>query len=90
MHWSLDRSLPRRHQIHKIGERRALVQAINDLYDLKELNPVIAKLDHSVAGPVPAAEDIDVNGLFTGNHHYPIPDQIARLREVAGAVAAQA
>lgn len=44
MHWSLDRSLPRRHQIHKIGERRALVQAINDLYDLKELNPVIAKL----------------------------------------------
>ena len=52
-------------------------------------NPVIAKLDHSVAGPVPVAENIDVNGLFTGNHHYPIPDQIARLREVVGAVAAQ-
>ncbi|WP_112874522.1 DegT/DnrJ/EryC1/StrS family aminotransferase [Paracoccus endophyticus] len=52
-------------------------------------NPVIAKLDHSVAGPVPAAETIDTDGLFTGNHHYPIPDQIARLREVVGDVAAR-
>lgn len=44
MRWALDRSLPRRHQINKIGERRALVQALGELYDLPERNPVIAKL----------------------------------------------
>lgn len=50
-------------------------------------NPVIAKLDHSVAGPVPVAERIDRDGLFTGNHHYPIAPQIARLAEVVDQVA---
>ena len=53
-------------------------------------NPVIAKLDHSVAGPIVAADRIDRDGLFTGNHHYPIPDQIARLREIVDRVAGQA
>ena len=53
-------------------------------------NPVIDKLDHSVAGPVTAADVIDRQGLFTGNHHYPIPGQIARLREVVDRVAGQA
>lgn len=50
-------------------------------------NPVIDKLDHARSGTFEAAEDVDVNGLFTGNHHYPIPDQIGRLREVVQSVA---
>lgn len=50
-------------------------------------NPVIAKLDHSVASALPAAERIDRAGLFTGNHHYPIRPQIERLRQVVEDVA---
>lgn len=44
MRWALDRNLPRRHQVYKIGERRALVHALGELYDLHDRNPVIAKL----------------------------------------------
>ncbi len=50
-------------------------------------NPVIDKLDHSVGSEITAAEAVDVNGLFTGNHHYPIAPQITRLREVVQSVA---
>ncbi|WP_273501691.1 DegT/DnrJ/EryC1/StrS family aminotransferase [Paracoccus sphaerophysae] len=50
-------------------------------------NPVIARLDHSVAGPVPVAERVDTDGLFVGNHHYPLAPQIARLAEVVETVA---
>ena len=50
-------------------------------------NPVIDKLDHSIGSPIIAAERVDRDGLFVGNHHYPIPAQIARLREVVQAVA---
>lgn len=39
-------------------------------------NPVVELLDHSVAGPVPVAEEIDANGLFIGNHHFPINDSL--------------
>lgn len=50
-------------------------------------NPVISKLDHSVASALPAAERIDRDGLFTGNHHFPIRPQIERLRQVVEDVA---
>ncbi|TAK48936.1 MAG: DegT/DnrJ/EryC1/StrS family aminotransferase [Xanthobacteraceae bacterium] len=50
-------------------------------------NPVMAHLDHSVAGPVPVAEEIDRAGFFIGNHHYPVGDGLraiaATIREVA-------
>lgn len=52
-------------------------------------NPVIEKLDHSVSGGVPVAERVDVDGLFTGNHHYPLGPQIERLSEVVHAVASR-
>lgn len=42
-------------------------------------NPVIHHLTHSVAGTVSAADVIDVDGLFIGNHHFDIE---AELREV--------
>ncbi|MCL4118897.1 UNVERIFIED_CONTAM: hypothetical protein GTU68_004824 [Idotea baltica] len=50
-------------------------------------NPVIDKLPHSVGSTITAAEDVDVDGLFVGNHHHPIPEQLARLREVVQDVA---
>lgn len=50
-------------------------------------NPVIAKLDHSVASSLNAAERIDRDGLFTGNHHFPIRPQLERLRQVVEDVA---
>ena len=50
-------------------------------------NPVIAKLDHFVASSLNAAERIDRDGLFTGNHHFPIRPQIERLRQVVEDVA---
>lgn len=50
-------------------------------------NPVIEKLAHSVGSPIVAAERVDRDGLFTGNHHYPIPDQIERLYETLALVA---
>ncbi|HRO14551.1 MAG TPA: DegT/DnrJ/EryC1/StrS family aminotransferase, partial [Paracoccus sp. (in: a-proteobacteria)] len=79
------------------GQRQALVQALAAAeIECRPVvagnflaNPVIDKLDHSVAGPVPAAENIDANALFTGNHHYPIAPQIERLRQVVDDVAAR-
>ncbi|GHA48627.1 CDP-4-keto-6-deoxy-D-glucose-3-dehydrase [Amylibacter ulvae] len=53
-------------------------------------NPVIEKLPHSVGSPITAAEDVDVDGLFVGNHHHPIPEQLARLRQVVQDVADKA
>lgn len=52
-------------------------------------NPVIDKLPHTIGSSIEAAEVVDVDGLFVGNHHHPIPDQIARLREVVAEVAAK-
>ncbi|MDO5622180.1 MAG: DegT/DnrJ/EryC1/StrS family aminotransferase [Paracoccus sp. (in: a-proteobacteria)] len=49
-------------------------------------NPVISKLDHTVASPLPAAETIDRQGLFTGNGHLPLGPQLTRLREVVETV----
>ena len=45
-------------------------------------NPVIEHLEHSVGSDMTAADHVDVNGIFVGNHHYPITPQIDRLREV--------
>lgn len=50
-------------------------------------NPVISKLDHSIGSEIVAAERIDRDGLFVGNHHYPIEPQITRLRDVVESVA---
>lgn len=52
-------------------------------------NPVVKLLDHSIAGALPAAEAIDRDGLFVGNHHYPIDEQIERLGSVLRTFARQ-
>lgn len=79
------------------GRRKALVKALaeNEI-ECRPIvtgnflnNPVIEKLDHSVGSEIIAAEDVDTDGLFTGNHHYPIPERLERLREVVMSVAAK-
>ena len=50
-------------------------------------NPVIAHLDHAVAGPLPVADRIDAEGLFVGNRHHPLGPQLERLRDVIDQVA---
>lgn len=77
------------------GQRAALVQALTEAeIECRPIvtgnflrNPVIDKLDHSVGSVIKAADVIDSEGLFVGNHHYPIAPQIARLREVVQSVA---
>lgn len=51
-------------------------------------NPVIRLLKHSVATPMPVADAVDDNGLFIGNHHYPIREQLEETRRIVDAVAA--
>ncbi|EMY36117.1 DegT/DnrJ/EryC1/StrS aminotransferase [Arthrobacter crystallopoietes BAB-32] len=43
------------------------------------LNPVMKYLDASVPRALPAADKIHVDGLFVGNHHFPIHAQIDKL-----------
>lgn len=43
-------------------------------------NPVLKHLRHRISGPLSVSDDIDTNGLFVGNHHYPIPAQLELLR----------
>ncbi|MBU9698235.1 DegT/DnrJ/EryC1/StrS family aminotransferase [Rhodobacteraceae bacterium HSP-20] len=45
-------------------------------------NPVMQHFDHDIHGSLKNAGYIDVNGLFVGNHHYPIPDAIEELARV--------
>lgn len=39
-------------------------------------NPVVKYFDHEIVGALDNASHIDGQGLFIGNHHYPIPDAI--------------
>jgi CDP-6-deoxy-D-xylo-4-hexulose-3-dehydrase len=72
------------------GKRSLLVQALNKAEIQSRpivagnfaLNPVMKHLRHD---PIPAlshADDIHFNGLFVGNHHFPMDKQIERLSEV--------
>lgn len=45
-------------------------------------NPVIRYLEHDIPQPLIVAEEIDRNGLFIGNHHYPIENALYRVREI--------
>lgn len=49
-------------------------------------NPVIKHLEYSVGSEITAADAVDTNGIFVGNHHFPLQEQITRLREVVDAV----
>ncbi|MEP3892483.1 MAG: pyridoxamine 5-phosphate oxidase, partial [Litorimonas sp.] len=43
-------------------------------------NEVMQHIDHSIHGSLTNADYIDANGLFVGNHHYPITEAIAALK----------
>ena len=45
-------------------------------------NEVMAHFDHEIHGVLKNAEYIDQNGLFVGNHHYPIAEAIEVLATV--------
>lgn len=72
------------------GKRSLLVQALNEA-DIQSrpivagnfaLNPVMKHLRHDPIPKLPNADDIHHNGLFVGNHHFPMDKQIERLAEV--------
>lgn len=42
-------------------------------------NPVIRHLDHSVYGGTSAADAIDTEGLFIGNHHFSVEGELKRI-----------
>jgi len=44
-------------------------------------NPVIEHLPHLDLGPLPASDDIHDNGLFVGNHHYDLNNELDLLIE---------
>ena len=77
------------------GKRRELVDALTKAeIECRPIvtgnflrNPVIEKLPHSIGSEITAAEVVDTDGLFVGNHHHPIPAQLERLKEVVEAVA---
>ncbi|WP_176250794.1 DegT/DnrJ/EryC1/StrS aminotransferase family protein [Sulfitobacter sp. HGT1] len=45
-------------------------------------NPVMEHIPHVIHGTLPNAQYIDVNGLFVGNHHYPIPEAVDALADL--------
>lgn len=51
-------------------------------------NPVMAHLDAVVPETLPAADKVHVDGLFIGNHHYPVHDGIERVADIVERTAA--
>jgi CDP-6-deoxy-D-xylo-4-hexulose-3-dehydrase len=79
------------------GNRRALTEALKTAeIECRPIvtgnflrNPVIEHLEHTVGSEITAADHIDDNGFFVGNHHYPIKPQIDRLYDVVKQTAAR-
>lgn len=67
--------------------RKALVVKLNELgFECRPIvagnfakNEVVKYFDSEVYGTLKNAEHIDQNGLFVGNHHYPIPGAFVAL-----------
>ena len=70
--------------------RKALVVKLNELgFECRPIvagnfakNEVVKYFDSEIHGILKNAEHIDHNGLFVGNHHYPIPDAFAALTQI--------
>jgi len=70
--------------------RKALVIKLNELgFECRPIvagnfakNEVVKYFDSEVHGTLKNAEHIDQNGLFVGNHHYPIPDAFVALAQI--------
>jgi CDP-6-deoxy-D-xylo-4-hexulose-3-dehydrase len=44
-------------------------------------NPVMRHLAHAALPPLPVADELHERGLFVGNHHFPLDDELEYLRE---------
>lgn len=72
------------------GRRRELVTRLTDAgVEVRPVvagnfarNPVIPKIGARVVGELPAADAVHDDGLFVGNHHYPIGEQIDALGDL--------
>ena len=53
-----------------------------DGVDCFAVNEVIKYFDSEVHGELKNAEHLDKNGLFIGNHHYPIMDALNSLKNL--------
>ena len=70
--------------------RKALVVKLNQLgFECRPIvagnfakNEVVKYFDSEVHGTLTNAEHIDQNGLFIGNHHFPIPDAFSALQNL--------
>lgn len=70
--------------------RKALVTKLTELgFECRPIvagnfakNEVVKYFDSEVHGSLKNAEHIDKNGLFVGNHHYPIPDAFNELSKL--------
>lgn len=70
--------------------RKALVVKLNELgFECRPIvagnfakNEVVKYFDSEVHGSLKNAEHIDQNGLFVGNHHFPIPEAFAALAKL--------
>jgi CDP-6-deoxy-D-xylo-4-hexulose-3-dehydrase len=70
--------------------RKELVVKLNDLgFECRPIvagnfakNEVVKYFDSEVHGTLINAEHIDQNGLFVGNHHYPIPEAFFALSDI--------
>ena len=49
-------------------------------------NPVLSHLAHADPGALPNADKVHDDGLFVGNHHYPISDKLELLERVIDSV----
>lgn len=71
------------------GRRREVVQALRDHgVECRPIvagnftrNPVIRHLNVEPIGPLPAADKVHDDGLFVGNHHYPVLEGLTRARD---------
>ncbi|OGT08430.1 MAG: pyridoxamine 5-phosphate oxidase [Gallionellales bacterium RIFCSPHIGHO2_02_FULL_57_16] len=70
--------------------REALVVKLNELgFECRPIvagnfakNEVVKYFDSEVHGTLKNADHIDQNGLFVGNHHYPIPEAFTALAQL--------
>lgn len=71
--------------------RKVLVAKLNELgFECRPIvagnfakNEVVKYFDSEVHGTLKNAEHIDQNGLFVGNHHYPIPEAFTALSNLS-------
>lgn len=70
--------------------RKQLLSKLNDLgFECRPIvagnfakNEVVKYFDSDVHGLLKNADHIDQNGLFVGNHHYPVPDAFEALAQL--------